>query len=79
MPTRQGAKTRASEDEIVDLAEAADRVNYSAEYLRKLRATSNPPPLFFLRVSTPSGSRWMLHAKVSELLAWAAARDGVAS
>lgn len=79
MSTRQRAKSRAPEDRIVDLAEAADRVNYSAEYLRKLRATTNPPPLFFLRVSTPSGARWMLHAKLSELLAWAAARDGVAS
>lgn len=79
MPTRTRAKTRASSDRIVDLDEAGARVNYSPQYLRKLLVTSDPPPLFKRRVSTPSGARWTWHAKLSELDAWAAARDGVAS
>lgn len=71
MSTRQRPKSRAPEDRIVDLVEAGARVSYSPEYLRKLVATTNPPPLFKRR------GQW--HAWLSDLDEWAAARDGVLS
>lgn len=77
MPTRVRRAREA--EQIVDLAGAAERVSYSAEYLRKLMTTADPPPLFKRRIVTPSGARWQWHARVADLDAWAAARDDIAS
>ena len=68
MPTRERLQRAREADEIIDLNEAGERVNYSPSYLRTLMWRSdNPPPLFKYR------GRW--HARVGELEAWLAARE----
>lgn len=71
MPTKERARARADADALLDLHEAANRVNYAPESLRKMMWGPNPPPLFKLR------GRW--RARAGDLDAWLAERDAVAS
>jgi hypothetical protein len=67
MPGRQRAQTRP-DDDVIDLYEAGERVNYSPQYLRKLWWTDErPPPLFKHR------GRLVVHT--GELDAWIAERE----
>lgn len=69
MPTRERLLARALGEATLDLQQAAERIGYAPETLRKMWWTAKPPPpLFKFR------GRWRV--KVSELDAWAADRDG---
>jgi hypothetical protein len=62
----QRLETRPPTDRQVDLREAAARVGYASEYLRKLMWSTNPPPFFKVR------GRWRV--QLSDLDAWATAQ-----
>lgn len=72
MPTAERLQRAREADEIVELNEAGPLVGYSPQYLRTLLwRAETPPPLFKRR------GRWV--ARVGELKAWAAERDGLCS
>lgn len=66
MPTKERLQARADARRWLTLHEAAARVGYSAEYMRKMR--KDPPPLEKYR------GRWLIRA--DKLDAWIANRDG---